>query len=79
MAALARCRVVLGPRRLGTLHEIFRLQPMVLVIDLEVHARGVVEDEVNVEAQQISSAEVDGALDSRLLGLQEVHREVKVL
>lgn len=70
---------MLGPGCLGSPHDIVRPNPSVLVVDLEVHTRRVVEDEVDIEAQQVGHAEVDGPLDGRLLGFQEVHRPVQVL
>ena len=51
----------------------------VLLVDLEVERRRVIEDEVDVDVEQVRHAEVDGLLDGRLVRLEDIHRPVQMV
>ena len=51
----------------------------VLLVDLEVEARGVVEDQVDIGGEQVGHPEVDRLLHLRLVRLQQVHRRVEMV
>jgi hypothetical protein len=56
-----------------------RLVVLILVIDLEVHAGRVPEDEVDIGSEQIGGAEEDLAFDGLAVGVEEVEREVQLI
>ncbi len=71
-AVLAVPALAQGRQRLPTA----RLVVLILVIDLDVHARRVPEDEVDVGAEQIRRPEEDLALDGLAMRVEEVQGEV---
>jgi len=51
----------------------------VLIVDLEVQGRRVVEEKIDLEVEEVSHTEEDLLLDLLLVSLEEVHRSVQVV
>src|SRR4051812_31523789 len=67
------------PAATRAMHDVLCVVAAIGLVDFEVQRRGVVEQHLHAQVQQIGHAVEDLSLDGLLVGLHEVHRPVQVL
>src|SRR5215217_4616253 len=78
-APLARRLIGLGTRCHAAFNDIVFIITLVTLVDFKMQRRGIVEDQLHIQGEQVGKAEIQGLLDGILMGFEQIHSAVEMM
>ena len=75
----ARRLIVFGTCRHAAFHQIVIAMALVHLVDFKVQGRGIVEDQLHIQVEQISEAEIERLFNPVFMGFEHIHGAVEMV